>query len=584
MSRLRPPQQTIKAGIFQKWNEGYRNVLVKSSTGSGKTVIFSDVVRTMDRAAAVIAHRSELVSQMSLSLAREGVRHRIIGPDSLRRNCVSLHMDRLGRSFYDPGARVGACGIDTLTNKDAKADPWFSQVGVWVQDEAHHLLRENKWGKGVSMFPNAFGLGMTATEARADGKGLGRHASGVFDALVEGPELREWIDWGYLTDYRIFAPPSDVDYSEVTVTASGDLSPAKLRAAVHASDTIVGDVVRHYLMVCNTRIGRLARGITFAVDVEAAKELAAEYKAKGVPAEIVTAKTPDLLRNQIMRKFEAGQVLQLVNVDLFGEGTDVPACEVVSMARKTESWPLFVQQFGRVLRLSIAPALSDKWGEFTNEQRLVFIAQSAKPVGYVIDHVGNVIRHGLPDAPHKATLNDRERRSSGASDAIPLRACANPNIDGKGTPCGSVYERYLKCCPYCNFYPEPAARTAPEFVDGDLFELTADTLAAMRGKAVDLYSSFVPIPVGMDANSVAAAGVRKMYQARQHAQFFLREQIALWAGWQKAQGFDDSQGYRRFYHAFGIDVLSAQALGKPEAEALSLKIKAVLDQHGVIAA
>ena len=478
MSRLRPFQQSIKTAVLQHWNEGKRNVLVKSPTGSGKTVITADIVRTVNCAVASIAHRSELVTQKSIALAREGIPHRIIGADSLRRDCVTLHMEEFKRSFYNPGARVGVCSVDTLIGR--KNDPWNNQVGLWDMDEAHHVLRENKWGEACAMFPNAYGLGVTATPARADGKGLGKHADGVFEGLVQGPELRELIDAGYLTDYRVFAPPSDVDYSEVTVTASGDLSPAKLRAAVHASDKIVGDVVKHYLRIAKGKLG-----VTFAVDIESAKEITQAYRAAGVSAEIVSAKTPAVLRTHILRRFKRREVMQLVNVDLFGEGFDLPAIEVVSMVRKTESWPLFVQQFGRALRLMISPELSAAWGTLTDAERLAHIAASEKPVALIIDHVGNVIRHGLPDAPRQDSLDRRERRSSGPSDAIPLRACANENADGMGTPCASVYPRYLKTCPYCGFYPEPAERSAPEFVDGDLHELTPETLAAMRGKVAD---------------------------------------------------------------------------------------------------
>lgn len=580
MSRLRPFQQGIKAAVFQHWNEGKRNVLVKSPTGSGKTVITADIVRDMNCAAASIAHRSELVTQKSLALAREGIPHRVIGPDSLRRDCVTLHMEELRRSFYNPGARVGVCSVDTLLGR--KNDPWLQQVGLWDMDEAHHVLRDNKWGEACTLFPNAYGLGVTATPARADGKGLGAHADGVFEGLVQGPELRELIDTGYLTPYRVFVPPSDVDYSEVTVTASGDYSPAKLRAAVHASDQIVGDVVRHYTEISRRLLGRLGRGITFAVDIDAAKEITAAYKAAGVTAEIVTAKTPPLLRAQIMRRFKSGDVLQLVNVDLFGEGVDVPACEIVSMVRKTESWPLFVQQFGRVLRLLIDASLSALWGTFTDAERLGHIAASAKPFGIVIDHVGNVIRHGLPDAPRQDSLDRRERRSSsGPSDAIPLRACANENADGMGTPCASIYPRYLKACPYCGFYPEPVERSAPEFVDGDLHELSPEALAALRGKVANVDGA-PRIPQHLDA--MATRGLMNRHHERQVAQHALREMIALWAGWQQYQGRDDSQSYRIFWHTFGIDVMSAQALGRPDAEALTLKIQTILDKHGVIPA
>lgn len=579
MSRLRPPQVKMQAEVFAHWNAGKRNVLIKSPTGSGKTVVLADTVRQMNRAAAVIAHRAELVSQISTALAREGVRHRVIGPDSLRRNCVQLHMDKLGRSFYDPGARVGVAGVDTLVNRDTSQDSWYRQVGLWVMDEAHHVLKVNKWGKAVSMFPNALGLGVTATPARADGYGLGSDNDGVMDAIVYGPEMREQIDQGYLVDYRIFAPPSDVDYSEVTVTSTGDLSPVKLRAAVHASDTIVGDVVRHYMQVCMGNMGRLARGITFAADVEHAQEMAQAFKAAGVPAEVVSAKTPDLLRENILKRFERGEVLQLVNVDLFGEGTDVPAVEVVSMARKTESWPLFVQQFGRALRLLIPDELTKVWGGLSDDERLHHISQSAKPCGYIIDHAGNVIRHGLPDAPRLDTLARREKRSStGATDAIPMRSCLNLNVGGTGVGCFSVYPRFEKVCPFCGFYPEPPARTDPKFVDGDLFELDAETLAAMRGKVAAIDG---PVRIPQHLDGLAAAGVKKQHQLRIEAQGKLRATIALWAGWQRAQGFDDTATMRRFYHAFGVDIMSAQALGRPEAESLGATIQSVLDRHGV---
>ena len=578
MSRLRPFQSTIKAAVFQHWQGGRQNVLIKSPTGSGKTVILSDIVRTVDRASAVIAHRSELVSQISLSLAREGVRHRIIGPDTLRRNCVSLQMDVLQRSFFDAGARVGVCGVDTLVNRDTKSDAWFSQVGLWVQDEAHHVLKSNKWGKAASMFPNALGLGVTATPSRADGKGLGSDNDGLFDALVYGPEMRELIDSGYLTDYKVFAPPSDVDYSEVTVTASGDLSLPKLRAAVHASDKIVGDVVKHYRKVCMEKLGRLGLGVTFAVDVESAQEIAAAFNADGIPAEVVSANTPDLLRSQILRRFEQRQVLQLVNVDLFGEGFDLPAIEVVSMVRKTESWSLFVQQFGRALRLMISKELAARWGDMTDEQRLHEIATSSKPFALIIDHVGNVIRHGLPDAPRVDTLDARRSRSTGPSDAIPTRVCVNTNVGGRGELCAKTYERFHKCCPFCGFYPEPAARNAPEFVDGDLCELDAETLAALRGKVMDITN-----PPQVKGGPYAQANFKTASHA-QTAQFFLRELMQLWGGWQLALGLNDSQMQRKFYLTFGIDVLSAQALKQADAEALSLRIKAQIDQHGVTAA
>ena len=88
----------------------------------------------------------------------------------------------------------------------------------------------------------------------------------------------------------------------------------------------------------------------------------------------------------------------MVNVDLFGEGFDLPAIGSVSFARPTQSFPLYAQQFGRSLRVL-----------------------EGKDRAIVIDHVGNVIRHGLPDAYRAHTLDSRERKSGSAGVAA-LRA------------------------------------------------------------------------------------------------------------------------------------------------------------------
>ena len=112
-------------------------------------------------------------------------------------------------------------------------------------------------------------------------------------------------------------------------------------------------------------------------------------------------------------------------------------------------------------------------------------------------------------------------------------------------------------------------------MDGDLEELDAETLKKMRGeiKRVDapvnmIYSRFTR--GGMQP--LAAAGASKKHRQRQEAQSRLREAIAWWAGYQRAEGRTDSQSYRLFYFKFGIDVMSAQALGRPAAEALMERV------------
>lgn len=547
---LRPYQAELEAGIYAQWQAGARNVLAVLPTGGGKTVLFAKILADTNGASVAIAHRQELVSQISLALARYGVRHTIIAPAPVVKTIVALHLTEVGVTYFDPNARCAVAGVDTLIRRDPSL-PWFAQVVRWVQDEAHHVLKSNKWGKAAEMFPNAYGLGVTATPCRADGMGLGRHADGLFDAMVCGPGMRWLIDNGYLTGYRIFCAPEVVDISKVAISdATGDFNQTQLRKAVHENPRIVGDVVAHYL---KHAAGKL--GVTFAVDIDEATKIAASFNAAGVPAEVVSSKTPDPLRVAILRRFRNRELLQLVNVDLFGEGFDLPAIEVVSFARHTASLSLYMQQFGRALR-----------------------PLEGKGKALIIDHVGNVIRHGLPDrdrSPGTAggwSLDRREKRArQGAADATPLRACLE---------CFEAYERVLVACPYCGAEPPPpAGRSAPEFVDGDLLELDEAFLSKLRGE-IQRIDSAPAFPPGLSA--AAAGALKRNHWERQQAQGRLRNAIAWYGGYQRALGRPDGEGYRRFYHAYGLDVMTAQTLNAREADDLAQKITEDLARVGVV--
>ena len=528
---LRDYQAEAERRVYEAWHAGARNVLLVLPTGAGKTVTFANIQRRMVAPSVAIAHRQELVSQISLALARYNVRHRIIGQPNLIRACVQLHGIELGTSFYNATAHVAAAGVDTLMRRD-QSDPFFSQTRLWVCDEAHHLLVGNKWGKTVEMFPNAFGLGVTATPVRADGKGLGRHHDGVIDVMIIGPSMRDLIYGGYLTEYRVFAPPNDLDLSDVGTSASGDYSPEPLRKAVRRSH-IHGDVVSHYMRIAAGKLG-----VTFAVDVESAVELAAAYRQQGIPAEAVSAKTPDNIRYKLLRMFANGELKQLVNVDLFGEGFDLPAIEVCSMARPTQSYGLYVQQFGRALR-----------------------PMDGKSHAIIIDHVGNVLLHGLPDALRSWTLDRRDRRTTAPGDGpIPLRSCLN---------CAGVYERTRTTCPYCGTQVVYAGRSSPVLVDGDLNELTPDVLARMRGEIAEADS--LRIPYGADPAVVGRK--QREHRERMEAQTVLRERMALWGGARTARGISIAEAQREWYLRYDIDVASAQMLPRAEALALMERIK-----------
>jgi superfamily II DNA or RNA helicase len=526
MINLRPDQQDLKNRIYEDWRRGIRNVLAVLPTGGGKSVIASDI--TLDYAGigwqqAIIAHRNELVAQMSAHVARRGIPHRIIGSNTTVAQITREHRQLFGRSFVNPSARTAVIGVDTLISRKDDLKEWARQTALFKIDEAHHVLQENKWGQAAEMFPNAIGVGFTATPLRADGKGLGRQFDGIFDSMQVGTSMTELIRIGAISDFEIVCPKSDLEVSESELSASGDWSNKKLRVAAKKS-RIVGDVIEAYCRYAYTK-----QAICFATDVETAGEIAVKFNAAGIRAAALSAETNPAVREKYIGEFKTGKLKVLVNVDLFDEGFDVPACEVVIMARPTASLGKYRQMVGRGLRT--APG---------------------KEYGLIIDHVSNVVRHGLPDKHIVWTLGRRDKRGSQSKDPdeIPLTVCKF---------CTKPYERFLTACPYCGAeppLPEPRQRTI-EMVDGDLVLLDRAAIEQMRAAAVIEAPGDIAARVSSVAGDFAGRGVANRQIEKIKAQDDLKHVIAQWAAIERAQGRSDREIHRKFYLTTGVDVLSA---------------------------
>lgn len=546
MPQLRPYQAELKADIYSAWAT-VRNVLAVLPTGGGKTVILSDIVAEHKGVSCVIAHRQELVGQISKALNLAKVPHRIMAPLPLIKQITADHMTEHGYSVYNTGALCGVAGVNTLTSKSRvrEYEQFCKQCTLWILDESHHCLRSNVWGRAVAMFPNAKGLGVTATPCRADGSGLGAHADGVFEKMVEGPSMAWLIHNGYLTKYRLFCPPG-FDRAAIRDAISPTTGDYNTKSAVvkGAVDGIVGDVVQSYL-----KHAKGLRGVTFAVDVETATHLATAYVVAGVPAEVVSADTPDYDRNNAIRRFKRGELLQLVNVDLFGEGFDVPAIEVVSFARPTESYSLYSQQFGRALRIL-----------------------DGKDHAIIIDHVGNIPRHRPPDMRQWSWTLDAadKKQGKGAGDTKPMRVC---------TGCTQPYEPFFKACPYCGKVPEPPSRRDIKLVDGDLTEIDLDVLDELRREVLAARMSPEDYDLQLRMAQVPhkyIPGKVELFKQKQGPRLAALDNLTAamdwWAGAQRAKGFCTATIYRLFFHTFGHDVLTAQTLPAPAMEQLTIKI------------
>lgn len=544
---LRPYQEQLKSEIYQSWQQGFKNVLAVSPTGSGKAMTLCTLAHecayTYGMPVVVKVHRKELVSQLCGTLAQLDIPHNIVAQKSTVLEIIEEEKRVHGKSYYEPRSPITVVSVDTLLSRSEKYKSWAQQQRVWILDEAAHQLKDNKWGKVADLFPNAIGVGFTATPQRLDKKGLGRHAFGLFDHMVMGPTVRWLIDNGFLSKFKIVVPKSDYkQYLEDNGSSTSDYT-AKARAYASLHSHVIGDVVDNYLKFIPGK-----QAIVFADCIEAAKKMEVEFTNRGVPAKLLTGETPSKERLNGVLGYRNGQIKVLINVDLFDEGFDVPGTDAVIMARPTKSLGKYLQMFGRALRVA-----------------------KGKDFAIVIDHVGNVAYHGLPDKIRKWTLDNIVKKR----DTVNLiRVCMN-------VACCMPFDRWLSECPFCGNAEKPytrnvsevSAREALKIVEGDMELLDPETIRELE-REIDLEDPYsIEERVKRSVGEYAGISARKKQQERIEMQKVLAETIAVWAGRERQMGFTDRQIKKRFMLKFGEGITVALSLPKADMKEFDTMIK-----------
>ena len=367
---LRQYQTDLIEEIREQLRE-HRRVLAVLPTGAGKTMAFCSIAaRSVGRNnnVLILVHRVELLEQTSKRLAAMDVPHGIIAP----RHPVTHTQVQV--------ASIGAVA------RRLSSFPW--SPNLIIVDEAHHCAARS-WRQVLDGYPNAKIVGWTATPQRLDGKGL----SESFDALMEGPSVARLIQMGFLSAYRLFAPPTGVDLSGLARRA-GDYRVEEVEERV---------IQRQVLYAAVSNYQRYAEGrqaIAFCVSLKHGSEVCLAFSKAGIPAAMVDGTLTAAERTDRLGCFKAGKVRVLVSVDLISEGFDVPACDCAVLLRPTASLSVYLQQIGRALRPSDREAI-------------------------ILDCAGNSQQHGLPCEPRAWSLTGIAPKSRSDLAAVSMRVGGN---------------------------------------------------------------------------------------------------------------------------------------------------------------
>ena len=418
MISLRPYQQQIVDEVRAEYRRGNKRVALVSPTGSGKTRIFAHIVRgavERGKRTLILAHREELIQQISDAL---DVDHSFIAAGYL----------------YDRHALVHIASVQTLVRRLDKVE----QPSFIVCDEMHHIARGNTFAACITQFPDAYLLAVTATLRRTSGEGF----DWLFDTMVEGPTVAELIAAGYLSDFKIYGPPT-ADTSKLHIRA-GEFVQAEV-AAVMDKPAIMGSAVEHYRKLADGK-----QAMVFCYSVEHSKATAQAFRDAGYKFEHIDGGFDREARQSIIGDFRAARIIGLCSCELVSEGFDVPGIHCGILLRPTASEGLYLQQVGRCLRT--APE---------------------KPQAIIVDHVGNAARHGLPDEPRDWSLEGRDKRAKAPASRISVRICPQ---------CFAAQRSQRTTCVSCGHEFPVEAREVKE-IDGELVEIKRLEARREQGQA-----------------------------------------------------------------------------------------------------
>jgi DNA repair protein RadD len=422
MYTLRHYQERAVDLLRQSIRKGNKRLILCSPTASGKTVMASHIIdRTVKNGHQVLflAHRRELVHQCSEKLTENGIRHGII-----------MAGEKEGKDVYAP---VQVASKDTLHARAVRRQVMdMPDAALVVVDEAHRS-RAKSFTDLIEHYPDAVVLGLTATPARKDGRGLGD----IYTDLVVAASYEELILEGSLVSTRVFAPY--VPDLKGVMTSGGDYVEKQLSERMNKQQ-LVGDIVQTWL-----EKGEDRQTIVFASGVAHSMHICEEFLKAGVEAEHLDGTTEILVRDESLRRFRTGQYRIITNCAVLTEGWDMPVCSCAVLARPTRSIVLYRQMAGRIQRPD---------------------PDSGKTDALILDHSGAVFMHGFPDEDMDWVLEKTQKVSSAKAQQRErgekvLVRCPN---------CHFMYE-WQPHCPQCG---APAPKKKPRNVrikKGDLVEI-----------------------------------------------------------------------------------------------------------------
>lgn len=341
---------TVKDEMWEIINNRFQEAVSnKQVVLEHNTVLYKEVeynLETKNKALVVLGTGLGKTSTALEYIWKHQCRALVIGPNNLI---------KCGWEKYS--AFVDTTTYQTFANTYKNID--YSQYGLVVLDEVHHVGFDEESDKGAEVWSRGIHyildkgikvLGLTATPKRSDNIDVGET---IFkDCVCEGMSVEDAINANiihpvsYVTAYyntdTILEDMKEYDFYATTSKLLG-----KLNVAINNTPTLKSIFIKH--MPKNTK----RKGIIFI------QEIADKEDVINIMKDVF----PNLEYRSIDSKMSEDEVKEnrawfenvdegyLLSVNMISEGAHYKGVNTLIMFRRTKSYLVFAQQFGRVITL-----------------------------------------------------------------------------------------------------------------------------------------------------------------------------------------------------------------------------------------
>jgi len=381
MIKLRPYQDDCVSGVFNGWNDGNRSLVGRLATGMGKTLVFADVIKRIQKRALVIAHREELIFQARNKIEQvTGYKFQVEMGDFRAQNNFEpdlFNPENIGEAGVVATIQTLTAGGDGM-GRMTKFLP--TDFDLLIYDECHHSVSPSA-RRAINYFlqnPNLKILGVTATPSRSDEESL----SQIYNEVAFDKDMNYGIREGWLAPIEAQAVHIEsLDFKNIKLTA-GDLNQGQLSAVMESEKPLYG-IADSIIEIAGDK-----RGIGFSPSVNHAKMMADIFnRYRPGCAASINGKTDKDERKKINSDFANGIIRWIWNCGTHTEGFDDAGVEVV-VPKPTKSVSLLEQMVGRGTRPH--DSIAHKLGDISNAGlRQSMIQRSPKQNCLILEYYGN---------------------------------------------------------------------------------------------------------------------------------------------------------------------------------------------------